>query len=531
MTRMPQPGSDDGVWGDILNDFLRVEHNVDGSLKLRTDGTFYTKPNSGIPRADLNSSVQSSLAAADGALPQTGGAVSGNLTVAGNMGVGISNPTHTFDVVSSGQAAFIKSTQTTDNVHALTAYMASTTGSNAVAVNAVSDAPLSSTVYISGVQTSRATLKMAHTYTGTDDSNVAAIGIFLQGAGTAAQGIAIQAPDGPTTGNLIALRNNSNVEDFVVKGTGRTGIGIPRAATPAGRLELAQQDDSTIGLYIKTNSSSAQDAIQIRDSGNNLRFQVTGGGATTVRGTAFFNGTGLQVGATSADFGGGAGVISVKNASTTPTTNPTGGVVIYAEGGVLKYRDPNGVVTTVGAPSSSGAIQPSDNGLAAWAYDPATAVSSSSPTLGKVYLIKMRVNAATTISKLLIWVAAGLTGNATLTSGQNFAALFDNAGNQLAITADQTAAWATSGAKTMALISPYTAAAGTYYVGLLMNGAAGTGTMPTWSRSVSTAIGNIGLTSGAYRFMSSGTGQTAMPSSITLASAANEGLAFWAGIS
>jgi lysophospholipase L1-like esterase len=33
MPRLPKPGSDDGTWGDILNDFLRVEHNADGSQK------------------------------------------------------------------------------------------------------------------------------------------------------------------------------------------------------------------------------------------------------------------------------------------------------------------------------------------------------------------------------------------------------------------------------------------------------------------------------------------------------------------
>ncbi len=33
MTRLPTPGSDNGTWGDILNDFLRVEHSADGSLK------------------------------------------------------------------------------------------------------------------------------------------------------------------------------------------------------------------------------------------------------------------------------------------------------------------------------------------------------------------------------------------------------------------------------------------------------------------------------------------------------------------
>lgn len=33
MARLPQPGSDKGTWGDILNDFLSASHNADGSLK------------------------------------------------------------------------------------------------------------------------------------------------------------------------------------------------------------------------------------------------------------------------------------------------------------------------------------------------------------------------------------------------------------------------------------------------------------------------------------------------------------------
>lgn len=39
MPRLPTPQADDGVWGTILNEFLLVEHEPDGSLKIRTDGT------------------------------------------------------------------------------------------------------------------------------------------------------------------------------------------------------------------------------------------------------------------------------------------------------------------------------------------------------------------------------------------------------------------------------------------------------------------------------------------------------------
>ena len=33
MARLPIPGQDDGTWGEILNDFLSIKHNTDGSLK------------------------------------------------------------------------------------------------------------------------------------------------------------------------------------------------------------------------------------------------------------------------------------------------------------------------------------------------------------------------------------------------------------------------------------------------------------------------------------------------------------------
>lgn len=43
MARLPVSGSDDGTWGDILNAFLSVEHNADGTLKA--SGSLATKAN------------------------------------------------------------------------------------------------------------------------------------------------------------------------------------------------------------------------------------------------------------------------------------------------------------------------------------------------------------------------------------------------------------------------------------------------------------------------------------------------------
>jgi hypothetical protein len=73
MPRLPNPGADEGTWGDILNDYLGVELNSDGSLKRGGDITAaqqaaasaYQKPSTGIPKTDLEAGVQVSLSRAD----------------------------------------------------------------------------------------------------------------------------------------------------------------------------------------------------------------------------------------------------------------------------------------------------------------------------------------------------------------------------------------------------------------------------------------------------------------------------------
>lgn len=52
---------------------------------------------------------------------------------------------------------------------------------------------------------------------------------------------------------------------------------------------------------------------------------------------------------TTDQFGTGAKVIGIANATTAPTTNPTAGGVLYAEAGALKWRGSAGTVTTIAA--------------------------------------------------------------------------------------------------------------------------------------------------------------------------------------
>src|SRR5690606_18219653 len=67
MARLPRPGSDEGTWGDILNSFLAVSHNADGTLKNNgLIATKYTRPSGGIPMSDLAPAVQNAINNASG---------------------------------------------------------------------------------------------------------------------------------------------------------------------------------------------------------------------------------------------------------------------------------------------------------------------------------------------------------------------------------------------------------------------------------------------------------------------------------
>ncbi len=85
MPRLPQPGSDSGTWGQILNDFLTQSHKTDGSLKDNIVTTSVLAPGAvdasivsdgSISEAKLDASAQAKLNTVSGAL---GGDLSGTI--------------------------------------------------------------------------------------------------------------------------------------------------------------------------------------------------------------------------------------------------------------------------------------------------------------------------------------------------------------------------------------------------------------------------------------------------------------------
>ncbi|HEY5668031.1 MAG TPA: SGNH/GDSL hydrolase family protein, partial [Candidatus Saccharimonadales bacterium] len=67
MSRLPTPGSDNGNWGDILNDYLSQSHSADGSLKAGAVGASQIQDGA-LPKTKLDATTQASLTKADGSL-------------------------------------------------------------------------------------------------------------------------------------------------------------------------------------------------------------------------------------------------------------------------------------------------------------------------------------------------------------------------------------------------------------------------------------------------------------------------------
>ncbi|MFZ1250616.1 MAG: SGNH/GDSL hydrolase family protein [Candidatus Microsaccharimonas sp.] len=106
MARLPQPGSDAGQWGDILNEYLSVSLNEDGALKTDTVGATQLKPgavintaiaNATIEEDKLSSSVQAKLNTQRSSAVSSVAGKTGVVTLAKND-VGLNNVDNTSDV-------------------------------------------------------------------------------------------------------------------------------------------------------------------------------------------------------------------------------------------------------------------------------------------------------------------------------------------------------------------------------------------------------------------------------------------------
>ena len=140
-----------------------------------------------------------------------------------------------------------------------------------------------------------------------------------------------------TAGQLVAFTRTSASDSspvFVITtadATSAQSLGITVSGDTTNRFAVDATGKVTWG-----SGSAARDVELYRSSANILATDHW-----------FRAAQGLRINTTSV--GGGVGVLAMADATTSPTSNPTGGGVLYSEAGALKWRGSSGTVTTIAA--------------------------------------------------------------------------------------------------------------------------------------------------------------------------------------
>lgn len=164
---------------------------------------------------------------------------------------------------------------------------------------------------------------------------------------------------------------------------------------------------------------------------------------------------------------------------------------------------------------------PSEQGLLAWTYDPSMAghvtAQSNAGVAGRITLVRIMIRRQITWSN--IWIGlAGADGAASLSNC--YLGVYDSTGTLKGVTADISSSL-TSGAtpKALALATPFTATPGAYFIALLLGGTWTTNTFTLKSSGAGISV-NANLSAPNLRYSNMLTGQTSLPSSLTLANQA-----------
>ena len=166
---------------------------------------------------------------------------------------------------------------------------------------------------------------------------------------------------GPQTANAGAVTTATGTPGSLIVALGApvsTGVDaalqVQRGGTPVLFLQVDPAAAGLSGLYTKTPSGTNHVLLGPNAIGPSVDTYLNAQGANTLHlqvsaaDIVLINGSGVQIGGTFA-LGSGAGVLGVANATTDPTTNPSGGGVLYASAGAGKWRGSSGTVTTFGA--------------------------------------------------------------------------------------------------------------------------------------------------------------------------------------
>ncbi|HEU5158143.1 MAG TPA: glycosyl hydrolase family 28-related protein [Streptosporangiaceae bacterium] len=164
-------------------------------------------------------------------------------------------------------------------------------------------------------------------------------------------------PSGTATAS-VAVASGSNA--YVIGGTFTTAtaytgvtrefrdgtLALKSAGTAVNAVDRAAT--SNFAAYVLRTNGSDIWALQLKNNSTNdveLSNSAQGNHGFLIESRATAANLSLLTGTKS--YGGGVGVIFIPNRSTAPTSNPSGGGILYVEAGALKYRGSSGTVTKI----------------------------------------------------------------------------------------------------------------------------------------------------------------------------------------
>jgi hypothetical protein len=204
--------------------------------------------------------------------------------------------------------------------------------------------------------------------------NIAATGnVITWAAATTAPGLsqATQTSDTATNSMTLAPQAPFASATSTNRNAGNLTIALPQPVS--GGTESSFKITSFGNALITVNTDAIQSsgwAQILMPSSNQFvagpsALQVNGGSQVQIfansTGMVNVSNTGIQLGSVTAALGGGSKVIGLSNATVNPTTNPSGGLVLYGNGGTLTQRGSGGAQVDIAPPGSG--TQNSQSGI------------------------------------------------------------------------------------------------------------------------------------------------------------------------
>ncbi len=197
----------------------------------------------------------------------------------------------------------------------------------------------------------RARIEMKAAQNWTDAAQGTDLAFFTTASGTAAAAERVRITQGGRVGIGTAapttlLHVVSTTASMTFPATDLGDIGIQLVSPVVGHAPaLSLKSTAALGRIYRVASFSdgVSPGFRIRDDTASAdRLVIDAGGSVGIN--------------TGTEYGSGNGVVGLANATTVPSTNPAGGGVLYAEGGVLKWRRTDGTIDVFGAATASGAF-------------------------------------------------------------------------------------------------------------------------------------------------------------------------------